>query len=88
MAKDRHPIAFLLGAAVGGAIGGFYGLLNAPRPGAETWARLTERWHDVEERTAQGIAQIDNEVRDRFAADQSTTEPIRVSTTIGAQPRS
>lgn len=88
MAKERHPIAFLVGAAVGGAIGGFYGLLNAPRPGAETWARLTERWHDVEERTAQGIAQIDNEVRERFAAGQSPDEQVRISMTIGTQPRS
>jgi gas vesicle protein len=88
MAKERHPIAFLVGAAVGGAIGGLYGLLNAPRPGAETWARLTERWHDVEERTAQGIARVDNDLRDRLSSDQASGERVTVSVTIDGPARS
>ena len=58
MAKERHPVAFLMGAAIGGAVGAVYGLLNAPRAGAETRSGLTERWHDVEERTEQGIADL------------------------------
>ena len=37
-------------------------------PGADTRADLTERWHDVEERTAQEIANLETEVRDRVAA--------------------
>ena len=74
MAGERHPVAFLLGAAVGGAIGAVYGLLNARRPGAETRADLTERWHDVEEQTAQGIAQAESELRDRLTLDQLARE--------------
>ncbi len=69
MAKERHTVAFVVGAALGGAIGAIYGLMNAPRPGADTRADLTERWHDVEERTAQEIAELETDVRERFAPD-------------------
>jgi gas vesicle protein len=88
MAKERHPVAFLVGAAVGGVVGGLCGLLNAPRPGAETWARLTERWHDVEERTAQGIAHADNELRDRLSPDQGPDDRFGGSVTVDTPPRS
>lgn len=69
MAKERHAVAFVIGAAIGGAVGALYGLLNAPRPGIETRIDLTERWHDVEERTAQEIANLETEVRDRIATE-------------------
>lgn len=65
MAKERHPVAFLLGAAIGGAVGAVYGLLNAPRAGAETRSDLTERWHDIEDRTEQSIAEIETQVNER-----------------------
>jgi gas vesicle protein len=71
MAKERHAVAFVIGAAIGGAIGAVYGLLNAPRAGVETRIDLTERWHDVEERTAQEIANLETEVRDRIASEWS-----------------
>ena len=58
MARERHAVAFVLGAAIGGAIGAVYGLLHAPRTGIETRIDLTERWHDVEERTAHEIADL------------------------------
>ena len=48
-----NPVLTIGGAAIGGAIGAVVGLLNAPRPGIETRTDLTERWHDVEERTAE-----------------------------------
>jgi gas vesicle protein len=69
MAKERHTVAFVLGAAIGGAIGAVFGLLNAPRPGTEARADLTERWHDVEERTAEGIANLESDVRERIAPE-------------------
>lgn len=69
MAKERHTVAFVMGALLGGAIGGVVGLMNAPRAGASTRADLTERWHDVEERAAQEIANLETEVRDRIAPD-------------------
>lgn len=69
MAKERHAIAFVVGAALGGAIGAVYGLLNAPRPGIEARIDLTERWHDVEERTAQEMTNLETEVRDRVASE-------------------
>jgi gas vesicle protein len=69
MAKERHAVAFVLGAAIGGAIGAVYGLLNAPRPGEATRADLTERWHDVGERTSQEIANLDMEMRDRIPVE-------------------
>lgn len=71
MAKERHAVAFVVGAAIGGAIGAVYGLMNAPRPGIQTRADLTERWHDVEQRTAQEIANLETEVRDRVPAEWS-----------------
>jgi gas vesicle protein len=71
MAKERHALAFVIGAAIGGAIGAVYGLMNAPRPGIDTRINLTERWHDVEERTAQEIANLESEVRDRIATEWS-----------------
>jgi gas vesicle protein len=69
MAKERHAVAFVLGAAIGGAIGAVVGLLNAPRPGIETRTDLTERWHDVEERTAEEIVNFESGVRDRLASE-------------------
>lgn len=71
MARERHTVAFVLGAALGGAVGAIVGLLNAPRAGIETRADLTERWHDVEERTAQEIASLETEMRDRVATEWS-----------------
>jgi gas vesicle protein len=78
MAKDRHTVAFVIGAAVGGAIGAVYGLMNAPRPGVDTRANLTERWHDVVEGTAEEIANLDTEVRDRIAPEWSPKGRIDV----------
>jgi gas vesicle protein len=69
MAKERHTVAFVIGAALGGAIGAVYGLMNAPRAGADTRADLTGRWHDVGERTAQEIAHLETEMRDRIAPE-------------------
>jgi gas vesicle protein len=71
MVKERHTIAFVVGAALGGAIGAVYGLMKAPRAGAQTRAELTERWHDVGERSAQEIANLETEVRDRVAPEWS-----------------
>ena len=65
MAKEQYPVAFLLGAAVGGAVGAIYGLLKAPRAGAETRAGLTERWHQIEDQTEQSIAEIESQVNER-----------------------
>jgi gas vesicle protein len=78
MAKERHTVAFVIGAALGGAIGAVYGLMNAPRPGADTRANLTERRHDVGERTAEEIANLDTEVRDRIAPEWSPQGRIDV----------
>lgn len=69
MAKERHAVAFVLGAAIGGAIGAVVGLLNAPRPGIDTRTDLTERWHDVEERTAEEIVNLESGVRERLASE-------------------
>jgi gas vesicle protein len=86
MARERHTVAFVLGAALGGAAGAVFGLMNAPRPGADTRADLTERWHDVEERAAQEIANLETEVRDRVAPEEpargglgaTVNSPVRV----------
>jgi gas vesicle protein len=85
MARERHTVAFVAGAALGGAIGAVIGLMNAPRPGGETRASLTERWHDVEERAAQEIANLESEVRDRLAAD--ATAPEGLGPTVGSPAR-
>jgi gas vesicle protein len=71
MAKERHTIAFVVGAALGGAIGAIYGLMNAPRPGVQTRADLTAR-------TAQEIANLETEVRDRVAPEWSSHGRIDV----------
>jgi gas vesicle protein len=78
MAKERHTVAFVVGAALGGAIGAVFGLMNAPRPGAQTRADLTERLHDVGERTAHEIANLESEVRDRVAPEWSSHGRIDV----------
>ena len=78
MTKERHTVAFVIGAALGGAVGAVYGLLNAPRPGADTRASLTERWHDVGERTAEEIANLETEVRDHIAPEWSPKGRIDV----------
>ena len=71
MARERHAAAFVIGATIGGAIGAVYGLLNAPRRGIDTRISLTERWHDMGERTAHEIAHLETEVRDRIPAEWS-----------------
>jgi gas vesicle protein len=84
--KERHTVAFIFGAALGGAIGAVFGLMNAPRPGSETRADLTERWHDVEERAAQEVANLETEVRDRVVPETpdhgglgaTVNSPVRV----------
>jgi gas vesicle protein len=78
MAKERHTVAFVVGAMLGGTIGAILGLMNAPRPGAQTRADLTERWHDASERTAQEIANLETEVRDRLAPEWSSHGRIDV----------
>lgn len=78
MAKERHTVAFVVGAAIGGIVGALYGLFNAPRPGDATRADLTERWHDVEERTAQEIAHFEDEVRDRIPSEWAPGGDIRI----------
>jgi gas vesicle protein len=70
MAKERHTVAFLVGAALGGAAGAIYGLLHAPRPGEVTIAELTERWHEIEDRAAEEIAVVESEVRERVGFDR------------------
>ena len=85
MAKERHPVAFMVGAILGGAAGAIFGLMNAPRPGPETWADLTERWHDVEERAAQEIAHLESEVRDLVGSDQTAEVEIEVTIDRSAQ---
>lgn len=78
MTRERHTIAFVIGAALGGAVGAIYGLMNAPRAGADTRAGLTERWHDVGERTAQEIANLETEMRGRIAPEWSSQGRIDV----------
>ncbi|MBW3631815.1 MAG: YtxH domain-containing protein [Chloroflexi bacterium] len=78
MAKERHTVAFVIGAALGGAIGAVYGLVNAPRPGADTRAGLTERWHDVSERAAAETTNLDTDVRTRIAPEWSPQGRIGV----------
>ena len=82
MAKERHPVAFLVGAVLGGAAGALFGLINAPRPGPRTRADLTERWHDVEERAAQEMAHLESEVRDRGGQDQTAEAEVEIEVTI------
>lgn len=71
MAKQQqdHSVAFVVGAILGGAIGAVFGLMKAPRPGAETRFDLKERWHDVEELAAEEFVNIETEVRDRLASE-------------------
>jgi gas vesicle protein len=77
MAKERHTVAFLLGAALGGAAGAVYGLLHAPRPGEVTIAELTERWHEIEDRAAEEVAVVESEVRERVEALRPETGDSR-----------
>jgi gas vesicle protein len=69
----------MVGAVLGGTVGAIYGLLNAPRPGPQTRADLTERWHDVEQRTAQEVAHLDSEVRQRIGAERAPEVEIDVT---------
>jgi gas vesicle protein len=87
MAKERHPVAFMVGAVLGGAAGAIFGLMNAPRPGPETRADLTERWHDVEERAAQEIAHLESEVRDRVGQGQDQSTELEIEVTIDRPPQ-
>jgi gas vesicle protein len=62
---ERHDAAFVVGAVVGGLAGALYTLFNVPRAGASTRADLVERWNDGLERMAQGMAALDEQIRQR-----------------------
>ncbi len=67
--QEDHSVAFVVGAILGGAVGAIFGLMKAPRPGAETRFDLKERWHDVEELAAEEFVNIETEVRERLASE-------------------
>ena len=43
MAHERHDVAFVVGALLGGVAGATYTLFNAPQAGAQTRAQLAEQ---------------------------------------------
>ena len=44
MADERHDVAFVVGALLGGVAGAVYTLFNAPQAGADTRAQLAEQF--------------------------------------------
>ncbi len=84
MARERHDAAFMVGALVGGVVGGLYGLFTAPQAGARTRADLARRWDDLAEQGAQAIAAADGRVRDALGRDQAPPAPS--GRTLGATP--
>ena len=72
MAAERHHAAFVVSAVLGGLAGAGGALFWAPQAGAETRAQLVERWHDANERLAQGIAALDARARDLLGQDDGS----------------
>ena len=72
MADERHDAAFVVGAVVGGVAGAVYALFNAPQAGERTRAELVARWNDAAERLAQGVAALDEGVRQLLGADDGS----------------
>jgi hypothetical protein len=72
VADERHDAAFVVGAVVGGVAGAVYALFNAPQAGARTRADLVARWSDAAERLAQGVAALDEGVRQLLGADDGS----------------
>jgi gas vesicle protein len=79
MAKDRHVVAFLVGAALGGAAGAVYGLLHAPGRGDELWAAWTERWQEVGDLAADAMARREAAEIDRLVVDRPMQVEIDVT---------
>ena len=63
VADERHDVAFVVGAILGGVAGATYTLFNAPQAGAQTRAQLAERRDAIAERLATAIAEVDGRVR-------------------------
>lgn len=75
MAEERHDVAFIVGAALGGIAAAAATLLSAPRSGAATRADVTSRFSMVSERVSDFVGSNDDEVRKRLVVVRETTTP-------------
>ena len=76
MADERHDAAFVVGAILGGVLGGGYALLNAPQSGAETRAELAARWKELTGRVAGAVAGVEDEARRLAAGAGEAVAPL------------
>jgi hypothetical protein len=92
--NQRHDVAFVIGAILGGAAGAAYGLLNAPDAGARTRALLTERGDRLAQRLADASAgsrtggqEFGTQANAAVGSVDERIRPARASPSLAAAPR-
>ena len=76
MADERHDAVFVVGAVLGGVLGGAYALLNVPQSGAQTRAELAARWNGLTDQLAGAVAAVDEDVRRLAATAGDVAAPL------------
>lgn len=80
MRKERHDMAFITGAVVGGLAAAAVTLLRAPQAGARTRAQIAERLEPVTSKTSELSRTVANQ--SRSLTDQSAARSRGLTTTI------
>ena len=76
MADEEHDTAFVVGAILGGLVGGAYVLFNAPQSGAQTRSELAARWNALTGGLASKAAAVDGNVRQVVASAGHAVSPL------------
>lgn len=80
MRKERHDMAFITGAVVGGLAAAAVTLFRAPQAGARTRAQIAERLEPVTSKTSELSRTVANQ--SRSLTDQSAVKSRGLTTTI------
>ena len=76
MTDERHDTAFVVGAVLGGLLGGAYTLFTAPQSGAQTRSELVARWNALTGGVASKAATLDGEVRQLVSSAEAAVSPL------------
>jgi hypothetical protein len=77
VANERHDASFIVGAILGGLIGGGYALFRVPQAGAETRSQIAARGDDMTQRVSATTGAFNDQTRDLLTRASAETAPIR-----------
>ena len=76
MADERHDAAFIVGAILGGLVGGGYALFRVPQAGGQTRAQLWARGDGLTQRLSATTSALDGQTRTLLARANAETAPV------------